>query len=429
MKAVLFAAALLLAVIAGAWAGRMRGVARLDLRARLAVFFAIGCIVATALMFVETLTGMPWDRISLGSPLFFLALAAPAGWWRRDGARWTRYDIATLLLMALMTYAALDARATNGDLIHFWGPKSQQFHNAGTIDTDFLGFQHYYLMHPDYPPLLPLLYAWASLGSHGFVWWGTLLVTPLFLYATVEAFRGFARGAVGHERASQLAMLMAAVLTFGSVQGRVAGGADLPIVMFEVIALAALTFADDRWSGIAVAAIALGGASWTKFEGAAFAVAMILAYAIVRRRFGAAALLAIPSAVLLGAWIWFASAHHLLDAYVANRGDLNLAATPTVLWEMLKSASYGALFLPWLAAIAPLVITRRWREAALPLITTILVLGYTTFFYLHGPDPRWWIRVSADRVLLTALACLVIASAATMRDGEPRGRSASVSVR
>ena len=429
MKAILFAAAMLLAVIAGAWACRFRAMARLDRRARLAIVFAIGCIIATVLMFIETLAGMPWDRISLGSPLFFLALAAPAGWWRRDGTPWTRYDTATLLLIALTTYAALDARATNGDLIHFWGPKAQQFHNTGTIDTAFLGFQHYYLMHPDYPPLLPLLYAWGSLGSHGFAWWGTLLVTPLFLYATIEAFRGLARDALGPLRAAQFAMLMAAVLTFGFVQGRVAGGADPPLLMFEVIALAALTFAGDRWGGIAIAALALGGASWTKFEGAAFVVAVIIAYAIVRRKIVAALVLAIPSAVLLASWIAFADEHHLLDAYVANRGALNLAAIPMVLWETLKSASYGALFLPWLAALAPLAITRRWRDAALPLITTILVLGYTIFFYLHGPDPRWWIRVSADRVLLTALACLVIASASAVRDGEAPGRSASPSAR
>lgn len=431
MTAVVFAATSLLVMIAGAWCARWPAVADLDRRARLAIVFAIGCVVAAVLMFLETLLGMPWDRISLGSPLFFLALAAPPMLWRdtRDDVAWTWSDTATLLVIALLTYAAMDARATNGDLIHFWGPKAQQFHLTGKIDTQFLGFQHYYLMHPDYPPLVPLLFAWSSLGAHAFSWWGALLLTPVFVYATVEAFRGLACDAIGPERASQLALLMAAVLTFAMVQGRAAGAADPPLVMFEAVALAAVTFAGERWSGIAIAALALGGASWTKFEGAAFAVALIIAFAVIRRRWLAALVLAIPSLLLLASWIAFAHAHHLLDAYAGNRGALNFAAIPTVLYEFAKSASYGFFFLPWIAAAAPLLLTRRWRLAALPLLVALLVIGYTIFFYLHGPDPWWWVRTSAERVLITALMCVVVASAAALRDVRSRARSASPSVR
>jgi hypothetical protein len=418
MTAVVFAASSLLVIIAGAWCARWPSVASLDRRARFAIVFAVGCIAAAVLMFLETVLGMSWDRVSLGSPLFFLALAAPPMLWRdaRNDVAWTWSDTATLLIIALLTYAVMDARATNGDLIHFWGPKAQQFHLTGKIDTQFLGFQHYYLMHPDYPPLVPLIEAWSSLGAHGFSWWGALLLTPIFVYATVEAFRGLASGAIGPERASRFAMLMAAVLTFAIVQGRAAGGADAPLIMFEAIALAAVTFAGDHWSGIAVAALALGGASWSKFEGAAFAVALIVVFLVIRRRWLAALLLAAPSVILLASWIAFADKHHLLDAYAGNRGAFNVAAIPMVVYEFAKSASYGFFFLPWIAAAAPLLIARRWRPAALPLLVALLVLGYTIFFYLHGPDPWWWIRTSAERVSTTALMCIVVASAAARRE-------------
>lgn len=431
MKEIAFLAATLLVVIAGAWIARLGAVARLDRRAQLAIVFALGCLAATILMFIESLIGMSWDRISLGSPLFFLALAAPRASWRERAAesRWTWSDIAIVLLVALTLYGVLDARETNGDLVHFWGPKAQQFHLTGKIDAEFLGFQHYYLMHPDYPPLLPLLLAWGSLGSHGFSWWGALLLTPLFLYATVEAFRGLACDALGVEGASRVALLLAAVLTYGFAQGRVAGAADPPLLLFETIALAALTFDGEGWGGVAIAALALGAASWTKVEGAAFTIIVVAAYAVTRRRPLATLALLSPSIVLLGSWIAFAARHHLLDAYAANRGALNLAATPMVLLEVAKSASYGAFFLPWIAAAAPLLISRRWRAAALPLAVAVLTVGCTLFFYVHGHDPRWWIKASGDRVLLTPLMCLVVASAASMRGGQLRVRSASASAR
>jgi hypothetical protein len=330
-----------------------------------------------------------------------------------------------LLLLAITCYGVLDARQTNGDLVLFWGPKAQQFHQAGRIDVDFLAFPHYYLMHPDYPPLVPLLNAWGSLGSHGFSWWGALLLTPMFFYATVEAFRGLAARSHGGDAASRFALLLAAVLAFGFAQGRVAGAADPPLLLFETVALAALTFAGDRFDAIAIAALALGAATFTKVEGAAFAIALIAAFAVTRRRPLAALALVIPPAALLGSWILFAWRHGLLDAYAANRGNLNLAAAPMVVVQILKTASYNSLFLPWAAAIAPLLISRRWRAASLPLLVAILVIAYTIFFYLHGDDPRWWIKSSAHRVLLTAVLSLVVASAAAARDSEPRGRFAS----
>ncbi|MGZ4807747.1 MAG: hypothetical protein ACXV7D_00330 [Thermoanaerobaculia bacterium] len=426
MSELAFVAATLLVIVAGAWSLRLRLVAELDQASRLAIVFAIGCLTASILMFVQSLLGMQWSRAGLGSALFFLALAVPRRVWRESYLlrRWRWTDTMVLLLVTITLYAVFDARETTGDLVHFWGPKGQQFHFTGKIDTEFLGFQHYYLMHPDYPPLVPLVYAWASLGAHEFSWWGALLLTPLFLYATVEAFRGLALHALGEAAASRYAMLMAAVLTFGFAAGRVAGGADPPLLMFEAIALSALTFAGDRFDGIVVAALALAAASFTKVEGASFALAVIAAFAVIRRKPLATIALLVPPAAVLGSWIAFAAHHNLLDAYVGNRGALNIAAAPLALLEIIRSASYGTLFLPWIVAAVPLLLSKRWRQGALPLAVAALVIACTIFFYLHGGDPRWWIRSSADRVLLTPLLCLVVASAATARSPETRGRFA-----
>ena len=186
--------------------------------------------------------------------------------------------IAAILLLA--AYGLLTARETCADLTYFWGPKGQQFYIAEKIDVAFLAFPHYKLMHPDYPPLLPLVYAFASSVAHGFSWWGALVAMLLLLLATALAFRGLAREAIGDKRAAAYATLLTAVLAYGYARSMVAGAAEPMLLLFETIAVAALTFRDD---GEVIAAIALAGAAWTKIEGAAFVAIVVVAYLLTRR--------------------------------------------------------------------------------------------------------------------------------------------------
>jgi hypothetical protein len=107
------------------------------------------------------------------------------------------------------------------------------------------------------------VYAWNSIFAHRFFYWGATLLTPLYLLAAVLAFRGFAAQKI--KNANAYATLLAALLAFGFATGRAAGGADPQLVMFEVVALSALTFDGE----LVVAAIALAGAALTKVEGPA----------------------------------------------------------------------------------------------------------------------------------------------------------------
>ena len=83
-----------------------------------------------------------------------------------------------------------------------------------------------------------------------------------------------------------------------------------------------------------------------------------------------------------------------------------------ILVRTLRQASYDVAWVPWIGALAPLAITRRLRRAALPLLVAVGSVASVIFFYLHSDNPSWWIDSSAMRVLLTPLACLVVASAA-----------------
>jgi hypothetical protein len=368
--------------------------------ARIAFAFVIGAVFVTTAMFFASAVGIPWNgwflifTLVLGGGGGFAALRRRVG----DATQSTRVPLAILGFAVLTGYGTLTARETCADLLYFWGPKAVRFAAARGIDLAFLRAPDHFLMHPDYPPLLPLLYAWGALVVHGFSYWGPLLLTPILLAFTALILRGTAHcgGA-----------LMAAVLAFGYAQGLAAGAADPLLILFEVAALCALTFLDDPL----LASIALAGAAMTKVEGAAFVVVVVIAYAIVSRRPLRALAIAIAPALLLGSWIAFARAHGLLDSYA--RGS----TSPTWSFEPVKAvaraASYHAYYLPWLAVLTPLAFAKKLQRATLPLLVAAGSLAYILFFYLHADaNLDFWIAVSAERVLLTPLAALAVAAAA-----------------
>src|SRR5712691_7572338 len=246
MRDALWVAGILFLVFPGMVLWRLPLIARLDLWARLAMAFAGGLAMVTLLLYVYNFAHIPWTRTTVGLPLMAMGVLG----FRRADLRWvSRGRLSSILLLvfvALTIYGVATARETCGDIIFFWGPKGQRFHYAGKIDANFLGYNHYYLMHHDYPPLLPLAYAWASLVAHRFSWWGALFFTPIALLAMTSAFRGLAAQAVGAERARWYAVLLAAVVGYGFAIGMAGGAAEPPLLLFEVIAIAALTFAGDQ---------------------------------------------------------------------------------------------------------------------------------------------------------------------------------------
>ena len=418
MKDVLWLLGMLALPLFGAAIFRLRLVRELDAPARWSLALASGAVVLAVIMFLMSVAGIHWTRTTILIALAVVLVAfRPSLRGEAPPVPWRPLALTLLAIVGALTlYGILGARETCGDLIYFWGPKGQQFYMAEKIDTDFLAWPHYSLMHPDYPPLIPEIYAWGSTVAHGFSWWGALLLTPVYLLATTFAFRGLVRKRLGDERAAAYAVLLAALLAFGFARGMVAGAGEPPLILFEIIALTALTFHSDSRDGLTLAAIALTGVVATKVEGAAFAAIALFAFAATRRRVAAAIAAALPAATFLGAWILFARHYKLIDQYGRAGGKLNLAGIGPVLHFTTIQARYGVWWAPWLAAIAPMATTRRWRQAAMPLLVSGGLIGSTIYFYLHGEDLSWWllwIRTSAERVLLAPLACLLVASAAS----------------
>lgn len=314
----------------------------------------------------------------------------------------------TLCLLAvflLSLYGLLTARQTCGDLLYFWGPKGVHFHHAGKIDLLYLGDENYFLAHRDYPPLLPLLFAWSQIVARSFSLWSALLLTLLCVAGAIAVTRA-------DVRSDFTALLAAAVLTYTVADSFSAGAADTPLLFFEAVALGALLYIDDRRAQTIVVALALTAAVLTKVEGVSFVVALAGAMLVHRRPLKQIVAVVVPPLIAVGAWVWTMKRANLLDTY-RGAGDFTLMHLGSVLKATLTAGSYHAYWLPWIAPIVVLALGDV-RRARLPLTVAALSFGAIIYFYLHGSgDPAtFWIPGSAPRVLQTPLVMLLAAASA-----------------
>ena len=321
--------------------------------------------------------------------------------------------VVSVLAIAVVAYAAGTARATSADLLLFWGAKGQRFAQAGLIDTAFLRDPSHFLMHTDYPPLLPCLYAWACLLAGRFAWGASLLSLPLWLTLTAVTFFGFARPAIGGRRAGELTALLTALLGFLMVTTQMAGNADGLLIYFETLALSAFLFAGDRFAGRIATAIGLAGATLVKVEGTVFCGCFLIACVLTTRaprRWRTAFVIGVLPLLLLGIWVAFCRWNGLVDVYdIGRHRHVSLSYLPGVLRAVAAEASYGVWYAPWIALSALLVGGGRSRILRMPLLAASGFVAFMIYMYATLPaDPREWIGWSAGRLLVTPLLCCFV---------------------
>ncbi|MEO8381981.1 MAG: hypothetical protein ABI779_20125 [Acidobacteriota bacterium] len=414
-----FAAFLLLPLIGiGIW--RLDVVRRLPLPARLSAALAAGILITTIVMATLSLFGIQWNRTKLFVVLGIVACAgvlvgrsAPSAA-SKDAEKippsrpqpTVPWKLLMLVFVMLTAYGLMTARESAGDLHFFWGPKAVRFFRAGKIDADYLRRPDYQPAHPDYPPLLPLLYAWShTLSSGTFSWTAAVASTLLFLFGSVFLIHGASGDGPG-------ALLVAATLSYAYAVGFAAGGADPPLIFFETLTLVAVMFLNEERGSDVLAALGLCGAAWTKIEGATFAIAVVLALLLVRRDWKRTLRIAAAPALLLGAWVVFVRVAHLLELYRGAAMDVYWKALIPTLRTVAGTATYELFGLPWIVPVVLLLLARNRRAATLPAVVAVLTLAVSIFFYIHLPDPTWWILASAPRVLLTPLLALLVGALA-----------------
>jgi hypothetical protein len=396
-----FLAYLLLPLI-GIAIWRLEAVRRLDLWTRLAIALAAGAFTVAAAMTLLSIVHVTWSRTVL---VIVLGAIVWASWPRNVGRASARpgdrraearptFGIA--VFMVLVVYGLLDARMSCGDLHFFWGPKAIHFYRQGGIELAGLSDR----MNPGYPLLVPLVYAWSHTLAATFSWFAAVLSTALFLFGSVA----IVRGASGDRRGT---LLMAATLSYCFAIAYAAGGGEPMLILFETLAIAAIVFLDAPL----LAALGLAGAAMTKIEGATFVIAVVVADLLIRRDWKRTLKIAAPAALLLAAWLGFVKLSNLSELYRGAAMPIYWNALPATLKTLAKAASYDLWGLPWLIP-AVLVALGDVRRALFPLLVAVLTFGAAIFFYIHLPDPTWWILSSAPRVLLTPLAALLIAAVA-----------------
>ena len=401
----------------GSYARLFRNVRALPFAARAAVYFATGLFTVVMEMFVLSMCNIHWNAwlltplpIALGI-LAFTRKLPPA----TDNRQPTTILILPLAAIAILTSAVLAAQSTSGDFVYFWGTKGQKWGAEHFLDTAFTKEPSHY-MHPDYPPLVPLYYAWTMLGGDvAMDWWGAILATPLFLAVAAAAMWGFGRYAQ-MEITDGIVALFTTLYALFYMRNQVAGNAEPPLHMFECIALAALTCWRTRSSEHdAVAAIALSGVALTKVEGGVFVLLVcgltwIARQGTLRERFIEGAKMAALPIATLAAWLLFGLARGLTDTYVP-REDLSIRYVIPTAIELLKELSLHLWYTPWIALLI-LLVRGRVRNAIPYLAACAIFLFFLLSVYTRAEPHLEW---SAGRTLMTPLMLAFFAVMAAHR--------------
>lgn len=302
---------------------------RLSLTRRLGYAYLLGVLTVGGVLFAAShLIGIPLRRPLIGVAVLLPALLGSAARiWRRRRKESGRIPLSRWQILAALAIgavllgpltSALAAPLADWDGRMTWSPLASYMRHEGTVDASVLGDARWYVMHPKYPPLLPLAQAAVQeMFGAGEDEQDYRAVYVAFLVALVLIVHDGARRGTD-PRAATLATLCAALPTFLSYGGggATSGYSDLALAGFYGAALVLLLLERPKPASGFAAGCLLAGAVLTKNEGSLLAMAALLLAAerLLRRRrdpvaapkalawFGAAAAPVLASVALLASW-------------------------------------------------------------------------------------------------------------------------------
>ena len=392
------------------------------------------------------LAGVAWSRATVALALAALAAAGAAGvsWRRRRAAATERPapsrapfrfgwgDAVALAVLAVFALLAWRLRIATPDFVYHWGLKAHRYFLAGGIDWAYLTDPLHLTDHPDYPNLLPDLYAATAtavgrFGERTMMAW-SVAAFALLLAAAREAWARTATA--GAARQAGMAALALGVGMF-AVGYQMAGGADWWIALALVAALPPLLApgaagtaagaADDLAVGIA-AALAAG----VKIEGVPLALFLVGVHlgrrALAGRRLAPAALLRAAGPPLLVVLPWLAENLQRGLFQPNDAGPLDLGHAGVVfaaVGEALATREWHGL--AWGVLLVPLLALARPTR---PLgIVVALQAALYLFIYLTAPiDPRLYVLSSLPRLLFHLLPAVVVGAVILVAAAAERGR-------
>jgi hypothetical protein len=324
------------ATVLGASFGFSRPLTWLSVPGRLAVSAGAGWFLASVTMTAGSILGIRWNEwwIAAVAALAAFGLARGLAQGRPIAAARPRPSAVRAVALTLSWFAVaicvlavVAGAATSVDLILFWGPKGQAFGAARGFDAAFLRNPDLRYLHASYPPLVPSVYALATMVTGRFSWIGATATFPLILAALAAALPSVLRLSTTADRAAATSAVIVCGIALLGNEADIAGNGEMPLLFFETLAAAVLIApAATAPSMQLLAGMLLGGAVSTKVEGLPFAVALAAVFLAARRRqlvlWSAATRLTVPTALALGLWFLFgalASSGRARDQRVGNR--------------------------------------------------------------------------------------------------------------
>jgi hypothetical protein len=383
---------------------------------RLVYAVLLGCLALHFLVTALDLMALAWSGAALAT---ICLLVIAASYWKAptrplraafpSDPGWGD-GVALAALLAFCLFAASLWIATP-DFVYHWGLKGQRYFLAHGVDYAYLAKPWNWAIHPDYPNLLPELFAVTALLAKRFdpasqMAWTSLFVGLLLLSCRV-ALGSLSDGRFF--RQAGLALIALALAAFG-IGHQMGGAADwLPALALAAAAPALLRPPDD--DGDLEVSVASAFAAASKIEGIPLAFFLLAVQALRRvaaeRRLDVRSLgtLGLPSLLVVLPWWWQAHRFGLFQSF--NSGAPDLARAPLVgsgLVEALALPAWHGLSV--LVFLPPfLLLVRRTRAFA---AVTTLQLAFYFFVYFSSPvETRYFVISSFPRLSLQLIPALL----------------------
>jgi hypothetical protein len=395
-----------------------------------------GMVLFHLLATLLDLTGLGWSAAKLGIGLaillglsFRFGPRTPAVERRRLPSDLGWGDETALLAIVVFALLALTLWVTTPDFILHWGLKGHRYFLARGVDYAYLARSWGWAIHPDYPQLLPELYAASALAAGRFDPSALMLWSVFFFALLLAAAREVLRGAEPFVRQAGMALL-AVVLAAFALRHQMAGGADWMPALALVAAIPAFSRPPDAAGDLQIG-VAAAFASASKVEGVMLAGLLILAQLARRpaagRWIGAAGRLlrlgTLPALVVLPWWLQVRR-YHLFT--VLSAGGLTWGRAkvvgPAVL-DALNSPGWHGF--AWALLLLPLLALRR-ATRPLAFVAGGQLAFYLWIYLVAAFDTGYYVAMSFPRLLFHLVPAALVGTLLGIFT-RPPARSASTS--
>ncbi|REJ74240.1 MAG: hypothetical protein DWQ36_04375 [Acidobacteria bacterium] len=417
-----------------------------------------GIVTLFVLLAWSDLIGLRWSpaalqaALAVGAALGVVALVrsrrgpGPGRGPRASGIAGGELGIAHLAAtLGALAFAALTWRldATLSDFVYHWGLKAKRLALTGGVDFGFLADPAAQYVHPDYPNLLPALWAaeaiaTGSLHERMALLWSPVALAALLAVAVRASIGG--RGEWPGRSSRQLGAALTVTTSAGFACGYYqAGSPDLFLAAGVLLIACALC---SPWSGQptpggdglaangTLFALGAGLAAGAKIEGVVFVIlasavlAIDGARCVLRGRAvtavaGSALPVLTPALLVALPWLLGVLRHDLFQP--GNTAGLDPTRLPVVLaatWRAAWIPAWAGLPLLAVAGLAVALSRRSTRPVAALLLAQ---LGFYLYAYLATPfDVEALVATSFPRLLYHLVpAALVVTTIALVPDSEP----------